>query len=120
MAFITRHVVNITTSTGGSGSGVTTLVYGFVQAIRYVAHASTPYSTTVGIDITAGVSGADILTGYNTSGSFTVAPRNPVVTTTGGSTSGREPVPVADEAVSIAITSGGDTKTGAFHIYVGG
>lgn len=124
MAYIEQHTVTVTTDGDGAGTGYTGLTNGFVQAIRYV---KTDYADGVDFEITAEVSGETIWDQDNVNDSATVYPRAATHDTAGAASlyaAGGEPVetliPVAQERIKIEIANGGDTKTGTFHVYVGG
>lgn len=124
---LTRHVVSITTDASGNGTGYTDIADGFVQSIRYVADGTTPYDNTADFTITAEQSGVAILTVTNATASATYYPRDATVSVANaallyaaGGTAVATPVPVVNERVKIVIAQGGNVKTGAFHVYVGG
>jgi hypothetical protein len=124
VAHIERHKVTITTDGTGAGLGYTELANGFVQAIRYVKD---DFANGVDFTVTAEVSGATIWDQDDVNASATVYPRAPTTDTAGVASlyaGSGEPVEtlilVANERIAIAIAAGGATKTGTFHVYVGG
>lgn len=128
MAFVKRHVVDITTDGSGDGTGYTSEpVTGFVQAIRYVKDGTTPYSNGVDVTVTAESSGLAIVTLTDLNATATSYPRAATSDVAGaaslyasGGVAVNDKIPVADERVKIVVASGGATKTGRFHVYVGG
>lgn len=124
MAYLTRHEVTIVTDASGDGTGYTPVVNGFVHQIRYV---KTDYADGVDFTVTADESGVAVWTGTDVNASVSVATRQATVATDGSASlyaATGEPVEtliaVADERVKLVVASGGDTKTGTFHVYVGG
>jgi len=127
MAYLTRHVVDITVDASGDGTGYTDVANGFVHAIRYVKDGSNGYDNGVDFVITAEQSGAAILTTSATNASETFQPRaatvsiaNAAALYAGGGTAVNDRIPVAMERVKIVVAQGGNAKTGRFHVYVGG
>lgn len=121
---ITRHAVTIVTASDGTGTGYTDLCDGFVQAIRYV---KTDYTDGVDVTVTCEQSAQAIVTLTDANASATVYPRGATATVANAAAlyaaagvAVLDKIPVANERVKIVIASGGDTKTGVFHVYVGG
>lgn len=121
--YLERHTVTITTASDGSGTGYTPIAIGQIHAIRYV---KTDYANGVDVTITCEASGQAVLTWTDVNASDTSYPRgatNDIIDAASLYAAGGEPVetliPVAGERIKIVVASGGDTKTGAFHVYVG-
>jgi hypothetical protein len=120
---IRRHVVSITTDASGDGTGYTSEpLNGYIAAIRYV---KTDYANGVDVTITGNDSGIAVLTGTDVNASATFYPRDATVDIVGAASlyaAAGEPVesriPVADEQLKIVVASGGDTKSGTFHVFV--
>ncbi len=124
MVYLEHQEVTIVTDAAGAGTGYTEVVNGFVQAIRYV---KTDFADGVDFVITAEGSGILIWDEDNVNASKTVHPRTGTCDTAGAASlyaAAGEPVetviPVSNERVKIEVASGGDTKTGVFHVYIGG
>lgn len=124
MAYLTRHVVSVTTDASGDATAYTDVANGFIHSIRYV---KTDLDNGSDFTITAESSGAAVLTATNVSASATYYPRAATVDTSNAASlyaaagqAVNDRIPVANERVKIVVAQGGNTKTGAFHVYVGG
>lgn len=126
---VIKHAVAITTASDGSATGYTPPCSGFVRAIAYVPHASTPIDTNGDIVISGHVSGIAILTKANIGTTATSwHPRAPTHAVADGAASlyaaggaaVNTLVPVANEPVKIVVANGADTKSGTFYVYVDG
>ena len=127
MAHFIRHVVDITVNSSGDGTGYTDIADGFIHSIRYVADGTNPYANTADFTVTAEQSGAAVITATNVSASATYYPRAATVDVSNAAslyaaagTAVNDRIPVAGERVQIVIAQGGTSKTGRFHVYVGG
>jgi len=117
---IKRHTVEITTAADGSATAYSDVLSGRLSQIRYV---KTDFADGVDFTITAEATGETLWTDTNINASETVAPRQPTHDTAGAaSLYGLAGEPVEDkivlaaDRVKIVIASGGDTKSGTFHI----
>jgi hypothetical protein len=123
MSYVERHTVEVTTATGGGGTGYTSVLTGQVANIIYTADGTAPYASTADFTITAESSGLGLWTESNVTASKTVAPHQPthnqsgVVQNTAGDVQSA-PCFVANERVKIVIAQGGNTKTGSFVVVV--
>jgi len=125
---IIREAVTITTIADGTASGSIGPLTGYVHALRYVPHSTTPFDTGADITVTGAVSGIAILTLTNLgTAAITIMPRaaTTLVANTGNaaevyasSDSVNDRVPVCEEKINFAVAQGGDTKTGTFYVYV--
>ncbi len=120
MAYVQRHVVTVTTDSGGAATAYTPMVTGEVSAIHYV---KTDFTDGVDFTITAEATGEAIWSGTNVNASTVVAPRQATHTTAGAAalyaaagTAVLAPIHVANDRIKIVIASGGATKTGTFHV----
>jgi hypothetical protein len=119
---VERHVVTIATSTGGAGTDYTPDVTGRLLQIRYV---KTDYANGVDFAVTDEETGESLWAGTDVNASVTVAPRQVTHTSTGGGINYAATFPVydyhhlANTRVKIAVTDGGVTKTGTFHVEIG-
>ena len=128
MAYLTRHVVDITTDANGDATAYTAEpVNGFIQAIRYVADGTSPYDNTADFTITTEASAQAVLTATNVAASASYYPRaatasvaNAAALYAGGGASVNDVIPVAGERIKIIVAQGGNVKLGRFHVYVGG
>jgi hypothetical protein len=125
--FLVRHVVSITSDADGNGTGYTPEVNGFIQSICYVKPAEGGYADGVDFDVTGEESGIVIWDQDNVNATATVTPKQATHSTAGvaalyaaGGAAVLDKIPVCDERVKIVVASGGDTKVGEFHVYVGG
>ena len=124
MTYINHQEVTIVTDGSGNGTGYTEIVNGFIQSIRYVKGN---YSNGVDFSVTAEGSGLTIWAQNDVNASAMVSPRVGTCDTGGtaalyaaaGSPVGCQ-IPVANERISIAVSSGGNAMTGTFHVYIGG
>jgi hypothetical protein len=123
---IDRYVVSLPVNASGAGTGFTPVVDGCVRAIRYVPDGSTPYDTNAIVTITGEASGIAIVTITHVGTSAVdIYPRAAVASVAdasalyaAGGTAVTDLIPVA-ERIQIAITAGGVSMTGVFHVYVG-
>lgn len=118
-----RHVVALTTNASGAATGYTPVVNGRVLQVHYV---KTDFADGVDFAITSEATGQSIWTDTNINASEVVAPRQPTHGQDGSASlyaSAGEPVEdhivLANDRVKIVIASGGDTKTGTFHVVIG-
>lgn len=120
MSYATREVVNVTTAADGSATAYSGVVTGKLSQIRYVA---TDFAVGVGFTITAEATGETLWTEAAVNASATRAPRQATHSTAGvaalyaaAGTAVNDKIALANDRVKIVIASGGNAKTGAFHI----
>uniref|UniRef100_A0A6M3J773 Uncharacterized protein n=1 Tax=viral metagenome TaxID=1070528 RepID=A0A6M3J773_9ZZZZ len=121
--------VAVTTNGSGAATGYTPPVSGLVRAITYVPHASTPLDTNADIVVTGNTSGMAILTKANIGTSAVqwhpraataaVGDGSALLYASGG-TSVCDLIPVGEEAIKIVVSSGDNTKSGTFYVFVDG
>lgn len=125
---VKKHTVAITSAADGTATAYTPVVSGYLRAIAYVPHASTPLDTGADVTITANTSGLALLTITNLgTAALSIHPRAATVGVTnlaalyaaGGAAVNTE-IPVADEAIKMVVAQGGDAKSGTFYLYVDG
>lgn len=124
---LTCYTVAVTTDSSGDATRYTAPATGFVRAIRYVPHGSTPLDTNADVTVTGNTSGIAIIAVTNIGTSaLNLYPRAATVTTANaaalyaaGGTAVNDLIPVADEAIKLVVAQGADTKSGTFYIYVG-
>lgn len=124
MAYAERHVVTIVTDGAGAGIGYTPVVTGEIRQIVYV---KTDYAAGVDFDLTLESTGEVIWDQDNVNASAVLAPRMATHSTLGAAALyAAAGLPVLDRVVAvrdrvkIAVTNGGASKTGVFHVVVGG
>lgn len=117
-----RFVVAITTDGSGDGTGYTPVFSGKISTVRY---AKTDYADGVDFTITLEATGETVWTDTNINASETVAPRQATHGTDGaaavyaaGGSAVMDKIVAAKDRVKIVVASGGDTKSGTFHIVV--
>ena len=119
---IKRHTVTVTTASNGAATAYSPVLSGRLSQIRYV---KTDFSNGVDFTITADGTGETLWTEENVDDSATRAPRQATHSPLGAAAlyagSGQavnDKIVLAADRVKIVIASGGDTKTGTFHIVV--
>ena len=121
MSYIQRHVVTVNTDEDGDGVGYTPTVTGKVSTIRYVKDTSNAYSDGFAVTVTAEATGETILEISDVRVSTTFAPRQDTHTREGSSLSPKavlDSICLANDRIKIAVSRGGDTKTGVFHVVI--
>lgn len=120
MSHAERHVVAVTTAADGTATAYSPVLTGKLSQIRYV---KTDFATGVDFTITAEATGETLWTQSDVNASATVAPRQATHTTAGvaalyaaGGSAVLDKITLANDRVKIVIGSGGNAKTGAFHI----
>jgi len=110
------HTLTAVTNGSGAVTAKSPRLTGTVHSIQY---AKTDYADTVDFAITAADRGETIWTEENVTASKTVHPRA-TVNDTAGTVIGDvySDVVLTDEQVQIAVTNGGDAKTGVFTVVV--
>lgn len=122
-----RSTMTIITDVDGDGIGYVGRVggvdNGHLLAIRYVKDG---YDDGVGIVVTGETSGVEILTIVNMNATVTKFPRGSASKQADGAdaeyASGypvKVLIPIVNERIKIVVSSGGETKTGLFHIWIG-
>lgn len=128
MSYPQTEVVSVTTDADGDGSAGTAGTFsGPVRTIVYTPDDTSPFATGFDVTVVAAATGQTLWTGTNVGTSaVTVNPRQPVHDSTGAASlyaGGGEAVEdyfyLANEAITITVAEGGDTKTGTFRIVVG-
>jgi len=120
MGYAQRHVVAVTTAADGSATAYTPVVTGTIVAIHYV---KTDFANGVDFTITAEATGETIWTESNVDATASRAPRQATHSTAGvaalyagGGSAVLAPIAIANDRVKIVIASGGNAKTGTFHV----
>jgi len=124
VSYIQRYVVTVNTDEKGDGVGYTPAVTGKVSAIHYVKDTSNAYPVGAHVVVTAEATGEAILEAGVFGPRQTFAPRQPTHSTTGAPALYASSNPVLDsiclanDRIKIAVSNGGDTKTGIFHVVI--
>lgn len=120
MSYARREVVTVTTAADGSATAYSGVVTGKISTIRYV---KTDFADGVDFTVTAEATGESIWAENDVNASATRAPRQATHSTAGaaalyaaGGAAVNDKITLANDRVKIVIASGGDTKTGTFHI----
>ncbi|MBT9370280.1 hypothetical protein [Rhizobium sp. CSW-27] len=120
-----RFKVNITTAADGSAVAYTPRFSGKIHQIEYVKPGSGGFDNGVDFTVTGEATGISLWAQNDVNASAVVAPRMPTHSQAGvaslyasGGTAVQAPIGLANDRVKIAIASGGNAKTGAFHIVV--
>lgn len=120
MSYASRQVVTVTTAADGSATAYSSVVTGKLSQIRYV---KTDFDNGVGFTITAEATGETLWAEAAVNASATRAPRQATHSIAGaaalyagGGAAVNDKIALANDRVKIVIASGGNAKTGAFHI----
>lgn len=120
MSYAERHVVTVTTIADGTATAYSPVITGKISHIRYL---KTDYAAGVDFTITSEATGETIWTQLNVDATVTVAPRMATHSNAGvaalyaaGGTAINDMIALANDRVKIVIASGGNVKTGTFHI----
>jgi len=121
-----RHILKLTTDADGAATGYTPPVSGRVLEIHYVKPAADGFEDGVGFTITAEATGENLWVESPVNASTVRRPRAPTHASTGTPSlyaALGEPVEnaiaLANDRVKIVIDTGGDKKSGTFHVVVG-
>jgi len=120
MSFIQRFAVAVTTAADGSATVYSPTVTGKLSQIRYV---KTDFADGSTFTITAEATGETLWSESAVNASATRAPRQATHSTAGaaslyaaGGSAVNDQIALADDRVKIVIASGGNAKTGTFHL----
>jgi len=120
---VTRHVISVTTAADGSATVLSPQVTGRVLAIHYVKSS---FDDGVDFTITGEATGETIWTESNVNASKSCAPRMATHSNVGvaavyasGGTAVNDAIGLANDRVKFVIASGGNAKSGAFHLVIG-
>ena len=117
-----RHVVSVTTASDGSATAYSPYISGKIHAIHYL---KTDFTDGVDFTITAEATAETIWTETNVNAAKACFPRGATHSNAGvaalydsGGVAVNDKIALGRDRVKIAIASGGNAKTGAFHILV--
>jgi hypothetical protein len=121
-----RFKVSVTTDGSGNATAYSPRIAGKIHSIQYVKDGgANPFTNGVDFAITAEATGENIWTQADVNASAVVYPRAATHSQAGvaslyaaAGTAVQAAVGLASDRVKIAISSGGATKVGAFHILV--
>jgi hypothetical protein len=126
MAYVERHRVEITTAADGSAVAFSPVVNGYLQAIHYLKAVSGGFADGVDFAVTAEATGETLWAESDVNASASRAPRQATHSTSGvaavyasGGSAVNDRIALAVDRVRIAVTNGGDAKSGSFIILVG-
>lgn len=113
-----RRSVTVTCTTGGAATAYIPAINGeHLQGKIYSVHyVKGSMSTGSDLTITAEATTEQVWTESNVAASKIVYPRRTINTTTGGSTTAREPVVVGQDRLKIVVAQGGSGGTGTFSV----
>jgi len=116
--YVQRHEVTITTDSDGDGTDYTPVIHGRILAISYV---KTDFANGVDFTITTETTLQNVWVDTNVDASEIVYPMAIGSDQVGAAITDPKyvPIPAAQERVKIVIASGGDEKSGTFHVLVG-
>lgn len=120
MSFAQRLTVTVTTAADGSATAYSEVSTGKISTVRYV---KTDFDNGSTITITAEATGETIWTEASVNASATRAPRQATHSTAGAAAlyaaagaAVNDKIAIAKDRVKIVVASGGNTKSGTFHI----
>lgn len=117
-----RRTISVTSSSSGAVTAYIPETNGeFLQGKIYTVHYTREtLSTAADFTITTEAHSETVWSESNVNASKTVYPRRTINTTTGGSTTAREPVVVGQDRLKIVVASGGDGGTAKFSVVTDG
>lgn len=121
MAYGKKVALTVNTDGTQAGSAQSRKVTGRIDSIEYIKD---DFANGVDIVVTLVSSGLVVWSQENVNASVIVRPRVPVQDTAGvdltydGTYKQVQQVRVCDEMIQVAVTSGGDTKSGVFKIWL--
>ena len=122
MAYIQKYSVSVTTAADGSATAYSAVIpHGLIEHIRYI---KTDFADGSTITFTVDGTGEAVWAESSVNASATRAPRQATHGATGtalvyASTDAvADKIAVSADRIKIVVASGGNAKTGTFHIYV--
>lgn len=117
-----RFVVPVTTDASGDATAYSPYLSGYIHEIHYI---KTDFADGVDFTITAEATGETIWTQSDVNAAVVKAPRQATHSTVGvaalyasGGVAVNDRIALGRDRVKIVVGSGGNTKSGAFHIVV--
>ncbi|KPK71862.1 MAG: hypothetical protein AMJ84_05455 [Acidithiobacillales bacterium SM23_46] len=123
--YVSEKIVDVTTDASGNATAYTDPLNGPIFSIQYVKPGSGGFADGVDFNITLERTGRQLWVQENVNASAEVRPRaathkpDGTVLTYDDTYEVRDPIVAAGERIKIAVSNGGDTKQGTFHIQVG-
>lgn len=121
MGFIDADTSTFTTGSDSAASVTSKAFSGKLHAIQYVRDSTgTALSTNAGLTVTAARSGVVVLaiSPFNSTVDTFYFPRFNIHSTAGSTIAGFDKLPLKDEGLTFALSSGGATKGGTFRTFV--
>lgn len=122
MSQVSREVISVTTAADGSATAYSGVVTGKISTVRYV---KTDFADGSTITVTAEATGESIWTEAAVNASATRAPRQATHSTDGAAAlyaaagvAVNDKIALANDRVKIVIASGGNVKSGTFHVVI--
>lgn len=122
---IRRFAITVTTASDGSATAYSPYLSGYVHAIEYVKPGSGSYTDGVDFTITAEATGETLWTESSVNASKVCLPRAATHSNAGvaslyasGGTAVNDRIAMGRDRVKIVLASGGDSKSGTFHVIV--
>lgn len=116
MSYAERHQIDVVTDADGDVTAYSPTVTGRIVSVTYT---KIDFADTVDFTITAEATGQSIWTDTNITATETVVPLQTGSLPTGAASALTEvPIYLAHDRVKFVIASGGDTKSGTFHVVV--
>jgi hypothetical protein len=122
MSFVQSESVTVTTAADGSATAYTTGVY--TGRVARITYTKTDFADGVDFDVTGEATGIVIWDQDNVNATATVCPRQATHTTAGvasvyaAADGVLTDIHVVNERIEFVVANGGDTKTGAFRVWV--
>lgn len=118
-----RIKVPVTTAADGSATAYSPRLAGKIHSIQYVKDGTNPYSNGVGVTVTSEATGEQIWAEAAVNATTVRYPRASTHSNAGvaslyaaGGTAVQAPIAIANDRVKIVLASGGNAKTGSFHV----
>jgi len=115
----------VTTAADGTATAFMNKVSGNIHSVQYVKDGANAYADGVDFTLTAESTGESIWNEANVNASAIRYPRAPVHTQAGaaalyatGGTAVLDKIAISNERIKIAVSQGGNTKTGSFVVLV--
>ena len=122
MSYAERHVVSVTTAADGSATAYSPIVNGRLAAIHYI---KTDFANGSTMTVSSEATGQILWTQTGVNATASVAPRQPTHSSAGAAAlyaaagaAVNDHFVLANDRLKIVIASGGNSKTGAYHLVI--